>query len=125
MGRFDDLLRLKKTLPPSPVLTERFATEVEEPSEARKFTSKPAKIQTSKPANQQRGLDVNQQTSVEVNHQTRLPANQQGSKELKKFSSYLAEDSLKRLKRLAFETDRKDYEVLQEAVNHYLDQAKQ
>ena len=47
-------------------------------------------------------------------------ANQQASKQLKKFSSYLTEKSLKGLKRLAFETERKDYEVLQEAVDHYL-----
>jgi len=56
--------------------------------------------------------------------QTRLPANQQGSKLLKKFSSYLTEGSLKALKRFALETDRKDYEVLQEAVDRYLQHNK-
>jgi len=35
----------------------------------------------------------------------------------KHFSSYLTEQSLKAIKKEAIETDRKDYEVIQEAVN--------
>lgn len=49
---------------------------------------------------------------------------QQTSKKLKRFGSYLTPESLKELKRIAFETDKKDYEVLQEAVNEFLDRLK-
>lgn len=84
------------------------------------FASKPANQQGSKEASQQTSLQANQQTSEPTNKHPGLPANQQGSKLLKKFSSYLTEDSLRGLKRIAFETDRKDYEVLQEPVDHYL-----
>lgn len=78
----------------------------------------------SKPASQQRDLLAKKQTSKEANQQADLPAYQQTSKGLKKFSSYLSEDSLKGLKRIAFETDRKDYDVLQEAVDAYLHKKK-
>ena len=70
-----------------------------------------ANQQTGKPASMQTGLPASPQTNIPVNPQVRKPA---------KFSSYLNEESIKALKRLAFETDRKDYEVLQEAVDEYL-----
>ena len=47
-------------------------------------------------------------------------AKKQTSKSVKKFASYLRPESLKALKRIALETDRNDYEVLQEAVDTYL-----
>jgi hypothetical protein len=78
----------------------------------------------SLPANQQDSLLAKMQTSKDANQQAGLPANQQRSKLLKKFSSYLTEDSLKGLKRIAFETEKKDYEVLQEAVDFYLERLK-
>ncbi len=84
--------------------------------EAKMFASLHAIQQGSKPANQQ--------SSKEVSKQTGLSSNQHGSKMLKKFSSYLTEHSLKGLKRIAFETDRKDYEVLQEAVDTFLARLK-
>ena len=58
------------------------------------------------------------------NEIVRLLAKKQTSKTLKKFGSYLTEESLKDLKRIAFETDRKDYDVLQEAVDQYLERNK-
>ena len=102
------------------------------PTTVRDVASKPVNQQTSKevnqfaskPADQQVSKETNQQTSKEVKKQTNLPANQQTSKSLKKFSSYLTEESLKGMKRNAFETDRKDYEVLQEAVDQYLQRVK-
>ena len=107
MGRFDALLNPSK---PPPTTS---------PSVDKK-TSKPVNQQGSKEVNQQTSKPVNLQTSKEASLQSALPANQQASKQLKKFSSYLTEKSLKGLKRIAFETERKDYEVLQEAVDHYL-----
>jgi hemolysin activation/secretion protein len=77
---------------------------------------------------QNRPQDENQQTSKPANTQTREPASrlagqpvsQLAGKPPKKFSTYLDEQSIKQLKRIAVEEDRKDYEVLQEAVDHYL-----
>jgi hypothetical protein len=92
---------------------------IQKPSE-NQLASKPANQQTSKDVNQQVSKPVSFQTSKEPNKQAVLLANQQASKSLKKFSSYLTEESLKALKRLAFDAERKDYEVLQEAVDHYL-----
>ena len=78
---------------------------------------------------QNRPQDESQQTSKPANQQTRerasslagQPVNQFAAKPLKKFSTYLDEQSIKRLKRIALEEDRKDYEVLQEAVDRYLE----
>src|SRR6266581_2668409 len=101
MGRFDVLTTLDtKPAQPAP-LPEKFGPVQPAQLPEVLVTSKPAKKQTSKSENQQASL----------------PANQQRSKPLKKFSSYLREESLRGLKRIALETDRKDYEVLQEAVD--------
>ncbi len=123
MGRFDALTELdKKPLPPTPPPVDSPAAN--SPLVENKVVSLLAKKQTSKLANQQRSLPASEQTSKEAKKQTALLANQQTSKTLKKFGSYLTEGSLKNLKRIAFETDRKDYEVLQEAVDQYLAQNK-
>ncbi len=121
MGRFDVLTTLDtKPAQPAP-LPEKFGPVQPAQLPEDLVTSKPAKKQTSKPENQQASLPASLQTSKEVRKQTFLPANQQRSKPLKKFSSYLREESLRGLKRIALETDRKDYEVLQEAVDRYLE----
>ena len=119
MGRFDVLTQLDK----KPLLTTSLPEQAEpgSPSVAEnKVASKPVYQQGSKEVSQQTSLPANIQTSKKVNKQTSLPTNQQGSKLLKKFSSYLTEESLRGMKRIAFETDQKDYEVLQEAVDQYL-----
>jgi hypothetical protein len=67
---------------------------------------KPANQQTSKLGNQQDGPRVSPQAGAQV--------------QVRKFTSYLREDSIKAMKRIALEADRKDYEVLQEAVDQYL-----
>ena len=71
-------------------------------------------------ANQQTSKEVNQQVSELANLQISKEVNQQTSKTLRKFGSYLRAESLKQIKQIATETDRKDYEVLQEAVDQYL-----
>ncbi len=120
MGRFDALTQIDKkpvnATPPSASSAPTKPTPLSE----NQFASKPANQQTSKDINQQVSKPVNIQTSKEPYKQAVLPASQQASKSLKKFSSYLTEDSLKALKRLAFDAERKDYEVLQEAVDQYL-----
>jgi hypothetical protein len=127
MGRFDALTQLdKKPLKPTPPPGASPAADpqIPDPLPENEIVRLLAKKQTSKLTNQQVSLPVNQQTSKEAKKQTSLPVNQQTSKLLKKFGSYLTEDSLKGLKRIAFETDRKDYEVLQEAVDQYLERNK-
>ena len=70
--------------------------------------------------------DANLQASKPVNLQTRLHANLQAGKpaRIEKYSTYLTPACKKGLKRIAFETDRKDYEVLIEAVEQYLEKLK-
>lgn len=63
---------------------------------------------------------TNQQTYKPANQYASKPANIQTSKLLKKFTSYLTPESLRAIKRIAFESDRKDYEVLQEAIDSYI-----
>ena len=68
--------------------------------------SQPASGSAGKPASQQDGPRVSPQAGAQV--------------QVRKFTSYLREDSIKAMKRIALEADRKDYEVLQEAVDQYL-----
>lgn len=107
-GRFDALTQLTKKPVAAPLPQEQMT-----PQSNTQFASKPASQQGSK--------EPNQQTSLEAKNQTSKPTNQQGSKPVKKFSSYLTEDSLKAVKRIAFDTDRKDYEIFQDAVDQYLE----
>jgi len=74
------------------------------------------------PASMQTRKDANLQASKPANLQTRLHANLQAGKHarVEKFSTYLTPACKKGLKRIAFETDRKDYEVLIEAVEQFL-----
>jgi len=94
--------------------------------ESDEFAGLHAKKQTSLPANQQAGMEVNLQTSIPVSKQTSLPANQQADKKvgIEKFSSYLRPDYRKELKRVALDEDKKDYEILEEAIAHYLQTRK-
>ena len=85
---------------------------IQKPKKEEQNTGLPANPQTSKSVSQQVGLSANPFASK--------PANPQTSKLLKKFTSYLTQDSIKALKRIAFDSDRKDYEVLQEAVNSFI-----
>ena len=86
----------------------------------------------SKLVNQQDSLLVKKQTSKEVSKltskladlQTSKEVNQQGSKLLKKFGSYLPPETIKALKRYAFDNEREIYDVLKEAIDHYLEQKK-
>jgi hypothetical protein len=80
----------------------------------------PANPQTGKPANPQTSLPANQQDGIPPYQQVSKPANPHTSKPVKKFTSYLSEESISALKRLALDEDKKDYEVLQAAVDAYL-----
>ena len=126
MGRFDALTKLDQTpdksqtpypsppaqpLPSSPVEPAPVPSRQQQTGfPANRQTRKPASIQTSKPVNQQAGLQVCMQTGK--------PAI------IEKYSTYLTPACKKGLKRIALETDRKDYEVLIEAVEQYLAKLK-
>lgn len=118
MGRYDALTRLDtKPLQQASPIQEQ---EIPQKQPA----SKSASQQTSEEADYQTSKTTNVQTNKSESKQTSLPTNQQTNKILRKFGSYLTEDSLRGLKRIAFETDRKDYEILQEAVDQYLQREK-
>ena len=114
MGRFDLLTQLDKK-PVEPTKKEELPASATAPVE-----------NTNSPANQQTSKDVSMQASKPANTQTRLHANPQTGKPviIEKYSTYLTPDCKRGLKRLALETDRKDYEVLIEAIEQYLDRQK-
>jgi hypothetical protein len=119
MGRFDALTSLDtKPAQPAP-LPEK--VEVVQP------TSKPANMQTRLHANQQTGKDAKMQTGKPANMQTSKQVNLQTGKQvfIEKYSSYLTHEYKRELKRIAFESDRNEYEVLMEAVEQYLARQKQ
>lgn len=132
MGRFD-LLTSPET-PPRPL------TPKEEPSSpapqpesstlsplhANPQTGLQVKKQTTKDASIQASKHASTQTSKPVNIQTGLHANLQTDKPvcIEKYSTYLTPECKKGLRRIAFESDRKDYEVLIEAVTQYLERQK-
>jgi hypothetical protein len=79
-----------------------------------------ANQQSSKAENQQTGKEANQQRGKPAKKKTSKPETSQASKPIKKFASYLAEDTFYELKAIAIQLRKKDYEVLQEAVEEYL-----
>jgi len=151
MGRFDALTTLDtKPAQPAPLPEKSAPIPSRTPSEVQ-FASKPASPQTGllvnqqtrKPASMQTRLHANQQTSKDTSSQTGKPASMQVDKPasmqagkqvtlqtgkqvfIKKYSSYLPHEYKRELKRIAFESDRKEYEVLLEAVEQYLTRHKQ
>ena len=94
MGRFDALTQLDKKPVQPTPQPEKFPVV--------QTTSKPASMQTSKQVNLQTGKQVF----------------------IEKYSSYLTHEYKKELKRIAWESDRNEYEVLIEAVEEYLAQHK-
>jgi len=126
MGRFDALTKLDQTpekpqtpypSPPAQPLPSSQAEPAAPPS-GQQPTGFPANRQTRKPASMQTSKPVNQQTGLHANLQAGKPAL------VEKYSTYLTPACKKGLKRIALETDRKDYEVLIEAVEQYLAKLK-
>jgi len=143
MGRFDALTQLdKKPLPNTPLPEKTAPITAATPPEdqlisksvitqtnlhANPQTSKDASMQTRKPVNMQAGKSASMQTSKQVNLQTGKQVSLQTGKQIfiEKYSSYLPHEYKKELERIAWETDRKAYEVLIEAVEHFLEHRKQ
>jgi hypothetical protein len=128
MGRFDALTTLDKEpeaqMPPLPEKAAPVQT-----------AGKPASLQTDLHANQQTSKDASKQTRKPVNMQTGKPASTQTGKQvnlqtgkqvfIEKYSSYLQHEYKRELKRIAWESDRNEYEVLIEAVEQFLAREKQ
>ncbi len=73
-----------------------------------------------KSTNQQAGNETNQQINKSVSPQVNKETNQQVNKSTKRFTTYLTEESIRAMKRLAIDTGKKDYELFQDAVDKYL-----
>lgn len=118
MADYSDLMKLeKKVKTPLPSVTSLLPNNSSDvPTSANLLANQ----QISKSASKQANLLANQLASKEANQQTSEEAKLQTSKQLKKFGSYLTEESIKSLKQIAVMTDRKDYEVLQDAVDFFL-----
>lgn len=116
MGRYDTLLEPSKPPAPKSVMP---SPKQETPQPEEQTTHLHANLQTRK--------DASTQTSKPVNPQASKPASIQTDNYVmvEKYSTYLTPACKKGLKRIAFETDRKDYEVLIEAVEQYLESKKQ
>ena len=138
MGRFDALTKLDKqplqpTLPPAvpPVAADPHTPA---PLPEDEIVSLPASKQTGKQVSPQTDLHANLQTRKDASMQAGLPANLQARKQvnlqtgkqvmIEKYSSYLTHEYKRELKRIAFESDRNEYEVLMEAVELYLTSRK-
>lgn len=63
---------------------------------------------------------LKQVTTKTPNQENRKAGKQVNTEPLKHFSSYLTDSTFKAVKRIAIDTDRRDYEVIQEAVDTYL-----
>jgi len=127
MARFDALTKLDQkpekpqsphTAPPAQPLPSSLAEPAAPSPSGQQPTGLPANRQTRKPASIQTSKPVNQQAGLHANLQTGKPAI------IEKYSTYLTPVCKKGLKRIALETDRKDYEVLIEAVEQYLAKLK-
>ena len=75
-------------------------------------------------ANLQAGKQVNQQTSLHANMQTSKDAIQHSTKQKRKYSTYLTEDSVLAIQMHAIQTKRKDHEIVQEAIDRYFETQK-
>ena len=83
--------------------------------------AKPDEAQNvSEETKKQISLETNQQGNKETSEHVSNETKKLGNKALKRYATYLRSDSIKAMKRLAFEMDRKDYELFQEAVDEYL-----
>ena len=119
MGRYDALTTLD-TKPAQP-------TPLSEKAKVVQSTHKSASIQVDLHANQQTSKDASMQAGKPANIQTSKQVNLQTGKQvlIEKYSSYLTHEYKRELKRIAFESDRNEYEVLMEAVELYLTRQRQ
>ena len=122
LGALDQKLYQETTPKPH---VEEVEKRVEKDPKEKENASLLVNQQTSKLIKKKTSKSVNQETSKEINQQTNKLASSQynlqplSTKEKKKYGTYLREDSISKIQFHAIQTERKDYEVLQEAVDFY------
>ena len=106
-------------------LTDELSKSVffQEPEKAPKHqVTKAPKLQSALAPSNQTTEDTKQEsTKAPSNFSSKTPA-LQSTKALKHFSSYLRPETYKAWKLLAAQREVNDYDVLQEALEHYLEQ---
>jgi hypothetical protein len=123
MGRFDDLMNLDTTPSSPPPEVSNPPTKEKQDGQAKSPTSQSSQLL----ANQQGSKETNQQSSkperIQLGSADPIPAgtapHQETTKAKKKYGTYLRADSIKQIQLCAIQTDRKDHEVLQEAIDLY------
>jgi hypothetical protein len=82
--------------------------------------AKASSSDSAKPVSNQRTITPNGQSTKELSNQPAQETKQQNTVARKHFSSYLEPRTYKAWKLLATQREKKDYEILQEAVEQYL-----
>ncbi len=119
MGRFDALTQIEEKPSKDVPLHSEEPTNQYASLLANQQTSKEPNKQISKEIKKQASKETNQYPSKSANLQTIKPTSHQTTKEKKKYGTYLREDSILAIQLLAVQTQRKDHEILQEAVDQF------
>jgi hypothetical protein len=80
----------------------------------------PQKVNVHKSTSRQVDKSTSGQVDKSTNPQMDKSTSPQVDKAYRRFTTYYKEESIKAMKRLALEGDKKDYELFQEAVEKYL-----
>ena|SRR5689334_23135079 len=114
---------MKKTLDTTHILSDLRESSIffrREPAPSPTPEPQPESENVSKETSFQGNKETNQQGNKETNHIVSKETKKQRNKETKRYATYLTVESIKAIKRLAFEIDKKDYELVQDAVDKYL-----
>lgn len=75
---------------------------------------------SGKPESMISGIHENQNSGIHEIMKTRKPESMNSRRPIQKFSTQLATESILAIKRLALDEGKKDYEILQEAVDKFI-----
>ena len=97
---------------------------------AQREVVEPVDMYTKPQVEKSDNLQVDMPTSGEVDKHTSIPSSQPTSGQtnktskplVEKYTTHLRPETIKAVKRVALESDRKDYEVVQAALDQYLQQ---
>ena len=106
--------------------------QTEEPEEKNQSTlapkhqvTKAQELQSAQPPSHQSTFQPHDQSTKEQSNQPAKDSKQQSTLTLKHFSSYLQPRTYKAWKLIATGREKKDYEILQEAVEQYLEREQE
>lgn len=112
---------MKKTLDTADIENELRGASVffrrNEPAEERTSEETPV---VDKSTNQQVDKSTSGQDDKSTSQLVNKETNQQVNKPFKRFTTYLPEEHIKSMKRLALDSNKKEYELYQDAVDKYL-----